>query len=369
MAGTAAAAGLAAAVIVIPQVISDHSAAGRSAAGGSVAAPDTLASPRKNSASAPAAPKAANARAVLLAVAKVAAKEPIGRGEYWYQRERGSALIHNSDEEYYKKLAILSKEYERTKNDPDATSAEIEAAKKTFTRKLIELKQETLPYSASFASTTETWRSLRDGKGREVDNQKPKVTFATPEDEAKWRQAGSPVLEERANEGPTTKEGKPNYILSIGNPSLTWSSIRSLPTDKKGLKAKLLDVYEESSAKEMGESLAQFYWSTSMDLLTAPITPGTRAALYQVLADSASGFKSHTGVVDALGRTGISLETPGTKQDSERGGPVTLRLIFDADSGKLLQSDILEEGVPFPLLQRTFELTGYVDKVGEIPQS
>ncbi len=369
MAGTAAVAGLAAAVIVVPQVISDGSPAGRSPATGSVAAPDTAASAGKGSASAAAAPRSANTRAVLLAAAKVAAKEPLGGGDFWYQRVRTGALATTAEGEYYAKLKILFKEFERTKNDPDATPAEIEAAKKTLEEKVGKLKKAKLPYWVNFAETTETWRSLRGGKGREVSNQEPEVSFATPEDEAKWRRAGSPVIQENADKGPKTKEGDPGYLLSIGNPGLNWSSIRRLPEDKQGLKAKLLELYRVSDAKKQGESLARYLWSTGADLLVAPITPGTRAALYQVLADSASGLKSHSGVVDALGRTGISLETPGTKEDSERGGEVTNRLIFDADSGKILQVDIVEEGVPFPLLQQTFETTGYVDKLGEVPQS
>lgn len=362
LAGTAVA-GLAAAVIVVPQVISDGSPANGASARGAVAAPGSTANP---AASDPAAtPRAANGRAVLLAAAKVAAKEPLGEGAYWYSRVRTSRLITDLpviDAEF----EALRKEYFAKLDDPDADRAEVEALKKRYLAAVAEARrrQRDVPFTAGLQEVTETWRSMRGDKDREVSGQDVKVTFASRADEAKWRELGSPRLDDGRR--PKTWEGRPKTFPSMSNQGLTWADLRELPTDKQRLKDRLRSLYEVSQAKAAGRDLTRYLWDTGADLLVAPITPGTRAALYRVLADSASGLKAQTGVQDAMGRSGIALETPGAKEDGERGGEVTHRMIFDAASGRILQIETLEKGVSIPLWRQTFEVSGYVDRLGEV---
>ncbi|WP_205315304.1 hypothetical protein, partial [Nonomuraea lactucae] len=220
-----------------------------------------------------------------------------------------------------------------------------------------------LPYTAWRSDTTDTWRSLTGKGGRRVSNQDVKVVFKGSEDEAEWKRAGSPDL--AGDTKARSAEGTPQSIVSIDNPGFTWSNVAKLPTGKAELEAKLKGLYPRSQSKERGVSFAGYLWATGADLLTAPITPGTRSALFEVLADSASGLKSQAGVKDALGRTGVALETTGP-DDAGRADRITYRLIFDDKTGAGLELSVIEEGVP--LLQQTFQSTGYVDKLGDTPQ-
>lgn len=113
-------------------------------------------------------------------------------------------------------------------------------------------------------------------------------------------------------------------------------------------------------------SLAEYLAETATDLLVAPITPGTRAALFQVLADSASGLKSQAGVANAFGRTGVALDTTGPDDDGKPDA-ITYRLVFDDKTGDMLEFDVIGEN-SVPLLRQTYQSIGYVDKLGDTPQ-
>ena len=57
-------------------------------------------------------------------------------------------------------------------------------------------------------------------------------------------------------------------------------------------------------------------------------------------------------MTDALGRTGVALDTTGP-DDAGEPGRITYRLIFDPKTGKGLELDVLEAGTsPTPLLQQ-----------------
>ncbi|MFD1940385.1 hypothetical protein ACFSKW_53905 [Nonomuraea mangrovi] len=358
VAAATAAAGLAAAAIIVPQLVT-----GDAPSSGPIAAQQSgLRAPSVDAgAKSTAGGTAANTRTILLAAAKVAAEEPIASGTYWYSRVRTAQKVHSAPDEYMAKITPLLDGWKAKEAELKDKPAELKAAKKEFDEKILALKQAKLPYTAIRSDTAEMWLSREDASGRRVTNQDVKVDFATPEDEAKWKQAGSPRLS--ADDRPRTKEGAPEGILSIGNDSLTWTTVSELPTDKEGLKAKLRDLYGRSGKTV---PLASYLWQTGTDLLSAPITPGTRAALYQVLADSTSGLKSQTGVADGMGRTGVALETAGPDEAGE-AGKITYRLIFDDRTAKLLELDVLEAGSSTPLLRQTYEAMGYVDDLGAKP--
>lgn len=350
-------AGLAAAAIVVPQLVSeDASSSGTVAVQRSGVSVDAGAKSTTTG-------TAANTRTVLLAAAKVAAEEPITSGKFWYSRVRTVQKVRTAPEEYMAKIRPLLDELEAKEAELKDKPAELKAAKKEIDEKILALKTATLPYTATRGYTDESWRSLKDATGRSVANQDVKIEFATPEDEAKWKQAGSPRLSDK--DQPQTKEGAPETIVSIGNDSLTWSNVSKLPTDKEGLKAKLNDLYEKRSGDRSG-SRALYMWGTGADLLAAPITSGTRAALYQVLADSTSGLKSQTGVADGMGRTGVALDTTGP-DDNDEADKITYRLIFDDKTAELLELDVIEAGSSTPLLRQTYETMGYVDALGAKP--
>ncbi|MCG5220888.1 hypothetical protein [Streptosporangium sp. KLBMP 9127] len=357
-----AVAGLAAAAIIVPQVVSGGSSPSAvTASGASSSVSDGVTSGNVEISTGT---KIGNTRTILLAAAKVAAEEPAGSGNVWYSRVRTAQLVRVAPGEYAAEIKKLHKEQEAKKEELKGKPDELNAAMKEFDKKIYQLKTTRLPYAASLSETTDTWRSLNGTDGRRVPNQDVKVSFATPADEANWKRAGSPRLSDDASG--RIEEDLPNSVVSIANPSLTWSNLSELPTDKQGLKTRLESLYAKSSAKD-DKKLADYMWQTGADLLTAPITPGTRAALYQVLADSASGLKSQTGVTDALGRTGVALDTTGP-DDAGEPGRITYRLIFDPKTGKGLELDVLEAGTATPLLQQTFETTGYVDDLGDTPK-
>ncbi|MFF5208245.1 hypothetical protein [Streptosporangium sp. NPDC000396] len=355
----AAVTGLAAAAIVVPQLASGDASSSDpvTAQQSGVRAPSVDAGAKSTTIG-----SAANTRMILLAAAKVAAEEPITSGKFWYSRVRTGQMVRVAPEEYKAKIMPLIDELEAKEAELKGKPAELKAAKKELDEKIRAVKEARLPYTATRGDTTESWRSLKDATGRSMTNQDVKIEFATPEDEAKWKQAGSPRLSE--NDRPQTKEGAPETIVSIGNDSLTWSNVSKLPTDKEGLKAKLNDLYEKRSDKSGSRAL--YMWGTGADLLAAPITPGTRAALYQVLADSTSGLKSQTGVADGMGRTGVALETTGPN-DHDEPDKITYRLLFDDKTAKLLELDVIEEGNSTPLLRQTYEAMGYVDDLGAKP--
>ncbi|WP_214325975.1 hypothetical protein [Nonomuraea sediminis] len=356
----AAAAGLAAATaIVVPRLVSqDASSSGPIAAQRSEVRTPSVDAGAKSTTTG----TVANTRTILLAAAKVAAEEPITSGKFWYSRVRTADMVDNVPDEYLAKVKALLTEWKAKEAELKDKPAELKAAKNEFDETFRALKMAKLPYTATRGDTAESWRSLKDATGRSVTNQDVKIEFATPEDEAKWKQAGSPRLS--GNDQPKTKEGAPEGIISIDNPTLTWSNISKLPTDKEGLKAKLHGLYADRSDKST--PLALYMWQTGLDLLAAPITPGTRAALYQVLADSTSGLTSQTGVADGMNRTGVALETTGPN-DAGEPGKITYRMIFDDKTAKLLEFDVIEAGASTPLLRETYEAMGYVDELGAKP--
>ncbi|WP_113700909.1 hypothetical protein [Nonomuraea lactucae] len=365
IAGTAAA-GLAAAAFAVPQLVSgDSPARSPIAAQDPGVRPPAVDAAGEPTADASSARRTVNARTSLLAAAKVAAKEPIDSGRFWYSRVRTGQRVRVVPGDYMAKIKGLMAEYEAKKKELKGKPAELKAALKEIDKRVLELKTAKLPYIATKGDTTESWRSLKDADGRTVSNQDVKVEFATPEDEAKWKQAGSPRLFE--DDKPRTKQGVPETIVSIGNDGLTWTNLSKLPTDKEQLKAKLKSLYDQSpQKKDKSQDFADYIWGTGADLLTAPITPGTRAALYHVLADPSLGLKSQAGVTDGQGRSGVALETTGPN-DAGEPDKITYRLIFDDKTAKVLELDVIESGDSVPLLRQTFESAGYVDSLGDKP--
>ncbi|MBE1586477.1 CU044_5270 family protein [Nonomuraea angiospora] len=332
---SAAAAGLAAATVVV--------------ASGGTPAPKTQ--------SPAVAAKPATARSFLLAAASTALREPAGSGRYWYLRERTFAKVHNVPGDYAAKLDALRKAQEDKEAGLKGAPERLAAAKKEFDRKVMELKTggiAELPYAAFAADTRETWRPMKAGEtGRSVSNQDVEVTFGSPQDEADWRAAGSPELAEKR---PKTYDDDTERILSIDNPSLNLRNLGDLPTGEDALRRRLDDLWKRSP-NSADTDKAGYLWQTAVDLMTAPLKPGTRAALFRVLADQpAVTLEGRTS--DALGRTGVALSTPTAHE-------LTVRLVVDEQSAELLQYELAEKGKL--LLRVALEDMGWSDELGRRP--
>ncbi|MEV0613323.1 hypothetical protein AB0I81_08340 [Nonomuraea sp. NPDC050404] len=179
------------------------------------------------------------------------------------------------------------------------------------------------------------------------------VTFGSARDEAAWRAAGSPEL---TTDRPTeSTEPGPERILSIDNPSLTLQNISELPTGKDALKRRLEELWRRSP-NSAGADRAGYLWQTAVDLMTAPIRPDTRAALYRVLADQ-PGIEAEGEATDALGRTGVALS-------SSAEGAV-FRLIIDPETAELLEYDVMDKGVT--QLRVALADMGFTDGLRERP--
>ncbi|WP_431919305.1 CU044_5270 family protein [Nonomuraea jabiensis] len=335
-------------------LVASAAAAGLAAATVVVASGETPA-PRTPSPAVAAEP--VTARSFLLAAASTALREPAESGRYWYVRERTFAKVHNVPGDYMAKLnALLEAQKSKEaglKGDPERLAA----AKKEFERKVTELKTggiAELPYAAFSADTRETWRPMKAGEtGRSVSNQNVEVTFGSPQDEADWRAAGSPELAEKK---PKTYDDDTERILSIDNPSLNLRNLADLPTGEDALRRRLDDLWKRSP-NSADVDKAGYLWQTAVDLMTAPLKPGTRSALFRVLADQpAVTLEGRTS--DALGRTGVALSTPTAHE-------LTVRLVVDERSAELLQYELAEKGKL--LLRVALEDMGWSDQLGRRP--
>ncbi|WP_327044263.1 hypothetical protein OG320_21130 [Microbispora sp. NBC_01189] len=362
--GGVMAAGLAAAVIVVPRVSPDSGPAVPGVAdqpGGTshdVAVPGIGAPPTGPPTTAPTT-AVLDARTVLLAAAESASKVEVGTGHYWYTRDRTFSRLAVDEEAYVAKIRALA-----TERDRRAASGSRKAADRWFENRLIESKKhpELLPYVVFSGSTDESWRARRKGDAnRNVRKPGGELTFGSPEDERKWRESGAPRLVSR---GEKSDEDRLDRILSIDNPSLTIRNVDRLPTDEKALERRLHELYRArpgGAANE--EDFSVYLWQTAVDLLNAPITPGTRAALFRVLAGE-RGLTALGERADALGRTGAALAAKGPGDD---GGSIEYRIIIDPGSARLLQYEVAGDGESAPNLRIALEEAGWVDDLRERP--
>ncbi|MEU7892185.1 CU044_5270 family protein [Nonomuraea sp. NPDC049152] len=146
----------------------------------------------------------------------------------------------------------------------------------------------------------------------------------TPADEQAWKKAGSPDLCDGCQMGKT-------YFTPL---KLTHKPATELPTDPEALKAEMLRANTDDNPE------AWLWGASQWLLLDLETTPGTRAALYRVLADL-PGVRVEDNVTDIDGRTGIAL-TYGN-------APTRQEIIIDRASGELLavQEELSDKGKAF----------------------
>ncbi|GLW04915.1 hypothetical protein Misp01_00450 [Microtetraspora sp. NBRC 13810] len=274
-----------------------------------------------------------DARSVLLAAAETAAREPVTSGSYWYTRQRTFQPVHSL---------------------PRSGT------------KIGKSGQEKIPFSATVASTQDSWYAGDKGApSRTVTGQDPKVAFASPADEATWKRLGSPPL---TREKPSTNDYDGQLFHQIGNHRFTTRHLLELPTSKDRLESRLRRLFDEESPGDWWPAkpgFTEYVWSAAQDLLAGPISPGTRAALYRLLAEQPA-IKSLGEVTDPLGRTGIALSL--TTADNGDGAGES-RLIVDDDTAELLCHEFRSYGQSAPALQVTYEDMGWVSGLGERPDT
>jgi hypothetical protein len=218
-----------------------------------------------------------DAHTVLLASARVAAHAPAATGTYWYVKER------------------------------DFESA--------WPRKKPSRPAE-LPYRASYAATQETW--FGPTRIRTIVNEDLAFNFASPADKARWQAAGSPKLANPSGNFGSTGPATSNYDFggysyNIGAIKVSLAKARTLPTTAAALGAFLRTQWDNLSAKQKAATIGLpnpsytlYLFQVAGALLTGPVTPGTRAAVYELLAGQ-PGLKAAANVTDPLGRVGTAV--------------------------------------------------------------
>ncbi len=299
-------------------------------------------------------------RSFLLAAADTALRETARSGEYWYVRQRTTQRINHVPDEYINAVNALDEERQRELDQADG-SAERAAAERRYKRKLEKLKEKTnsgtLPYKAFQYRVRETWWPKRVGGLNRTTTTQQKVIFGSAEDKAKWKRAGSPkLLWPSRSETKEVPEDRLERPLSISNPDITMRNVGDLPTSKRELARRLRAQFDKRQDREDG--FGGYLWQTTVDLMTAPSSPGTRAALYRLLADQ-KDISSNGQVKDATGRPGVGLafkESDGMES----------RLIVDEDTAELLEYSVAKNGEDG--LRVTYEESGWTDKLGRRPQ-
>jgi hypothetical protein len=142
------------------------------------------------------------------------------------------------------------------------------------------------------------------------------------------------------------------------------AELAMLPTTKAGLEKELKSRYRadvNDPKYPLQDSYLQYVWSTAQDLLAGPVTPGTRAALYRVLADQ-PGLTMVGKVMDPFGRSGIAIGW--TVKGNSEGE--SFQLIVDPDTGRLLAYQAFGDG-PKPLLTMTYKSMGWTNSLNARP--
>lgn len=321
-------------------------------------AAETSSAPRSTTGGTGASPAARiDARTFLLAAAETALREPAATGDYWYVRQRTTMPTFHWPEEFWAGVRKLQRQEQAEIDRTGAEDDELVAINEKYNKKLADLRESIYPdgppYRAYVVETEERWRPKRQGGTHRVKTRDREVRFPTPQDEATWKEHGSPKLVEKKAGSVDDDLPRP---LSIPNMDITMRNVGDLPTSKKALEARLRKRFAELPDPDKEFDL--YLWQTTVDLMTAPTTPGTRAAVFRVLADQ-PGIVSEGEVEDAAGRTGVGLAVKS--DDGYR-----FRLVVAEDTAELLEYTVSEKGEDVSRV--TFEESGWTDELGKRPR-
>ncbi|GAB2822521.1 hypothetical protein GCM10027176_28550 [Actinoallomurus bryophytorum] len=290
---------------------------------------------------------AIDTRAFLLASADTAARQPATHGTCWYNRTR-----------MWENVPIpMGKDVSKAR-------ARVNAGKSSA--QMLE---------ALTASSAEQWAcTLPGGTGMRFRGHSPldiQVRFPAKKNEAAWRAAGSPPL--MVNGGTTASKpstvtyDKGSHLVNpdIGSHEIEWRSVPKLPATRSGLESLLRRLWQEdrkggANGYRAPADFGEYVFVSAWDLFMAPTTPGTRAALYRILADSPSVHV--TGQIkDREGRSGAAITAQG------------VRLVVDPATAQLLDFEQLPSGAGGAKGSANgyfaFERQGWVKRIGALPAS
>jgi hypothetical protein len=232
---------------------------------------------------------AAGRKALLTAARTVAAEKPGTIGRYW----EASSVIGNfirvgpADDRY----AIL----EKTGNQQWTATAP-----KVWSPDIVRALGVQLASSASRAA----WR--RDGTPT-TWNVGQELSIADPQGSTNGIARKLRAAPGKPTELSASLLFKGRDVFQFGGTSLTPHELLTLPANPTVLKAIILREYDSN----LGYGTPQSYlFQVTPQLLTLPVTPAVRAALYQMLADL-PGVRSLGRVRDVAGQRGVGVALSG----------------------------------------------------------
>ncbi|MGH3244425.1 MAG: hypothetical protein ACRDNL_28905 [Spirillospora sp.] len=210
-------------------------------------------------------------------------------------------------------------------------------------------------FTAHVQTTGESWFPRDDGKARKISGPE-KVVFPTARDEAEWKRDGAPLLTSGDNRRRVWEGGG---RLSLGDRSMTFEEFAALPKDAERLEAVLRDRRArdcEDPCDPKEYPFDTYVWNTARELLSLPLTPGTKAAFFEILADQ-PGVGRAEGVRDRIGRPGMAVTMGHATGRS--------RLVISLDGADLLEYRTFEFGEAPSAT--TYEESGWVGRLGARP--
>jgi hypothetical protein len=257
-----------------------------------------------------------NARAVLLAAADGADRQPARTGAWWH-------------------TVSLQRTYLR-------------------------VTAPTGPYVVALREREEGWTPSAVRKQQWSRTQDLGAVPATPADRAAWQRAGSPqhipaklpvaggadggagakplivTMTPRAPQTSHQPLVDGDKVFWLGR-NVTMKDLRGLPDSPQGLKRRLLRSYEGHSTESATEKMSANDWlfQVSAGLITTmPVTPRVRGAAFRMLAGLGT-VTATANVTDAEGRTGTAV----TITNHNKFGVQQRRLIIDTAHGRALADE------------------------------
>jgi hypothetical protein len=212
-------------------------------------------------------------------------------------------------------------------------------------------------YDIMLRGVDEQWQATRAGDETVVAQQNLGAAPVTAADRAAWRADGSPALwvEQPPFDLPDAPAvvikaaPEPMYRRPIDDPTrrttyvfagreFTVAQLAALPTEPRALRAWLLKQFDKTGGGEPDDY--SLFWSGRHLVFDLPVTAGTRAAAYRMLAD-VEGVTFLGPATDQRGRGGMAVAYT-RKGDSGRWNQT--RLIIDPGTGRALAEESWDLG-------------------------
>ncbi|HEX6470850.1 MAG TPA: CU044_5270 family protein [Streptosporangiaceae bacterium] len=254
-----------------------------------------------------------NARAVLLAAADSADRQPAASGAWWHTV----------------------------------------SVRRTY----LAIAAPTGSYVVGLREREEEWTPSATGKDQWSRTQDLGAVPASAADRAAWRRAGSPERIPAALPVPRGGGAKRLVVsMAAGRPrtahaplvdgdkvfwlgrNVTMKDLRGLPDSPGALKGWLLRSYDGHGTESVSETTTADQWlfQVTAGLITdMPVTPKVRGAAFRMLADLGS-VTAVAGVTDAAGRPGTAV---AITERTRLGGVLQHRLVIDAARGGALADE------------------------------